>query len=496
VTVEHFDVIVVGAGLSGVGAGYRLQTSLPGKSYAILEARQTMGGTWDLFRYPGIRSDSDMFTLGFQFRPWDQARAIADGPSIRRYIEETAAAFGIDRRIRYGERVTAAAWDSDTARWTVEVNDGEQSYTCGFLYMCSGYYRYDQGYAPEFPGQDRFDGPIVHPQFWPEDLDYAGKRIVVIGSGATAVTLIPAMAATAGHVTMLQRSPTYIASLPAVDPVAAALNRRLPRRVAHQINRFKSIVLTQAFYQYCQRFPNGARRFLGRVTAAQLPAGYPLDPDFTPRYNPWDQRMCLVPDGDLFKAISDGRASVVTGVVDRFTQHGVRLASGEELPADIIVTATGLQLQMGGGANLSVDGRPTLPGDTFVYRGCMLSGVPNFAMCVGYTNASWTLRADLSSKYMCRLLRHMDSGGYTVAVPTRQAAGGDARPLLNLSSGYVQRAVSILPKQGARPPWMIRQNYLLDFFTAHLADVTDEMTFSTASGTAGPVQGVEPAAVG
>jgi cation diffusion facilitator CzcD-associated flavoprotein CzcO len=304
------------------------------------------------------------------------------------------------------------------------------------------------------------------------------------------------MAATAGHVTMLQRSPTYIASLPAVDPVAAALNRRLPRRVAHQINRFKSIVLTQAFYQYCQRFPNAARRFLGRVTAAQLPPGYPLDPDFTPKYNPWDQRMCLVPDGDLFKAISDGRASVVTGVVDRFTEHGVRLASGDELPADIIVTATGLQLQMGGGASLSVDGRPTSPGQTFVYRGCMLSGVPNFAMCVGYTNASWTLRADLSSKYMCRLLRHMDSGGYAVAVPTRREAGGDARPLLNLSSGYVQRAVSILPKQGARPPWMIRQNYLLDFFTAHFADVTDEMTFSSASGTAGSVQGVEPAAVG
>jgi cation diffusion facilitator CzcD-associated flavoprotein CzcO len=496
VTVEHLDVIVVGAGLSGVGAGYRLQTSLPGRSYAILEARHAMGGTWDLFRYPGIRSDSDMFTLGFQFRPWNKARAIADGRSIRRYIEETAAEFGIDRRIRFGERVTAAAWDTRAARWTVEVNGGEKSYTCGFLYMCSGYYRYDQGYAPDFPDQQLFRGQIVHPQFWPEDLDYAGKRVVVIGSGATAVTLVPAMAETAGHVTMLQRSPTYIASLPAVDPIASVLNRRLPGRLAHQLNRFKSIVLTQAFYQYCQRFPDAARRALGRMTAAQLPPGYPLDPDFTPQYNPWDQRMCLVPDGDLFQSIREGRASVVTGTVERFTESGVRLTSGDELPADIIVTATGLQLQMGGGAAMSVDGREVAPGDTFVYRGCMLSGVPNFALCVGYTNASWTLRADLSSKYLCRLIRHMTAHGYSVAVPTRRDAGGDARPLLNLSSGYVQRAVSILPKQGDRPPWMIRQNYLLDFFTANFANVADEMTFSSVNPAADPKPGVEPAAVG
>lgn len=476
VTTEHFDVLVVGAGLSGVDAGYRLQTSCPDRTWAILEARQSMGGTWDLFRYPGIRSDSDMFTLGFQFRPWAKARAIADGSSIRRYIEETAAEFGIDRKVRYGQKVTATSWDSGTARWTVEVNGGERSYTCGFLYLCSGYYSYDQAYAPTFPGQERFGGRIVHPQFWPEDLDYAGRRVVVIGSGATAITLVPAMAETAGQVTMLQRSPTYVASLPGIDPLAQLLNRYLPRRVAHQANRLKSIVLTQVFYQFCQRFPSAARRLLARLTAEQLPDGYPIDPNFTPRYNPWDQRMCMVPDGDLFKAISDGRASVVTGTIDTFTETGVRLTSGEELPADVIVTATGLQLQLGGGADMTVDEKPVAPGDTYVYRGCMLSGVPNFAMCVGYTNASWTLRADLSSKYVCRVLNHMREHGYRMAVPEHRE-DGVARPLLDLSSGYVQRAVSILPKQGARPPWMIRQNYILDYFTANYADITEQMRF-------------------
>ncbi|HET6965745.1 MAG TPA: NAD(P)/FAD-dependent oxidoreductase [Acidimicrobiales bacterium] len=483
-TTEHFDVLIVGAGLSGVGAGYRLQTSCPDRTWAILEARQSMGGTWDLFRYPGIRSDSDMFTLGFQFRPWAKARAIADGTSIRHYIEETAAEFGIDRKVRYGQKVTAAAWDSEAARWTVEVNGGERAYTCGFLYMCSGYYSYDEGYAPVFPGQERFAGPVIHPQFWPEDLDYAGKRVVVVGSGATAITLVPAMAETAGHITMLQRSPTYIASLPGVDPLAALFNRYLPGRVAHQANRLKSIVLTQFFYQFCQRFPALARRLLAKWTAEQLPDGYPIDPNFTPRYNPWDQRMCMVPDGDLFQAIKDGRASVVTGTIDTFTKTGIRLTSGEEVPADIIITATGLQLQLGGGANMTVDGTPVVPGDTFVYRGCMLSGVPNFAMCVGYTNASWTLRADLSSKYVCRVLNHMKAHGYRSAVP-EHVGDGAARPLLDLSSGYVQRAVSILPKQGDRPPWMIRQNYILDYFTANYADITEQMRFSGVGEPAG-----------
>lgn len=484
-STEHFDVLIVGAGLSGIGAAYRVQTSCPGKSWAILEAREAMGGTWDLFRYPGIRSDSDMFTLGFQFRPWGKARAIADGPSIREYIQETAHEFGIDRRIRYGQKVTSMSWDTASAQWTVQVNGSERSYTCDFLYMCSGYYSYDQGYAPEFPGRERFDGQVVHPQFWPEDLDYAGKRVVVVGSGATAVTLVPAMAETAAHVTMLQRSPTYIASLPGVDPLAARFNRYLPGKVAHQANRLKSIVLTQFFYQFCQRFPGPAKRLLQKLTAAQLPDDYPIDPNFTPRYNPWDQRMCMVPDGDLFTAISDGKASVVTDTIDTFTETGIRLTSGEELPADIIVTATGLQLQLAGGANMTVDGKAVIPGDTFVYRGCMLSGVPNFAMCVGYTNASWTLRADLSSKYVCRVLRHMDAHRYRIAVP-EHTHDGVARPLLDLSSGYVQRAVSILPKQGAKPPWMIRQNYLLDYFTANYADVTAQMRFGQAGGASSP----------
>ncbi|HET6875450.1 MAG TPA: NAD(P)/FAD-dependent oxidoreductase [Acidimicrobiales bacterium] len=482
---EHFDVLVVGAGLSGVGAGYRLQTSCPDKTWAILEARESMGGTWDLFRYPGIRSDSDMFTLGFQFRPWGAARAIADGTSIRSYIEDTAAEFGIDKKIRYSQKVTSMSWDSDHQQWAIEVNGGEISYTCNFLYMCSGYYSYDQGYAPEFPGQERFQGTVVHPQFWPEDLDYAGKRVVVIGSGATAVTLVPAMAETAGHVTMLQRSPTYIASLPGIDPLAAVFNKYLPKSVAHRANRIKSIVLTQIFYQFCQRFPRPARRMLAKMTAAQLPPGYPIDPDFAPKYNPWDQRMCLVPDGDLFKAISDRKASVVTGTIESFTETGIRLTTGDELPADVIVTATGLQLQLAGGAAMTVDGREVVPGETFVYRGCMLSEVPNFALCVGYTNASWTLRADLSSQYVCRVLNHMDAHGFSVAMPHHED-DGTARPLLDLSSGYVQRAVDILPKQGAKPPWMIRQNYLLDFFTAKYADVTEQMQFSRP--TPGPRQ--------
>lgn len=485
VNCEHFDILIVGAGLSGIGAGYRVQTELPGKSWAILEARPSMGGTWDLFRYPGVRSDSDMFTLGFQFRPWGKARAIADGPSIRQYIEETAAEFGIDKKVRFGQKVTSADWDPSTARWTVRVNGGELVYTCGFLYTCSGYYRYDAGYSPLFAGQEKFEGRIVHPQFWPDDLDYSGRRVVVIGSGATAVTLVPAMAATAEHVTMLQRSPTYIASLPGVDPVAARLNRWLPSRWAHQANRLKSVVLTQAFYQFCRRFPGRARSLLARMTAAQLPAGYALDPDFTPSYNPWDQRMCLVPDGDLFQAIGDGRASVKTGTIDCFTAGGIRLSSGEELPADVIVTATGLQLQLLGGAELSIAGRALEPAEHFVYRGCMLSGVPNFALCVGYTNASWTLRADLSSRYVCRLLRHMDAHGFTVAEP-RHDSPGSSRPLLDLSSGYVQRSISELPRQGDRPPWVIRQNYILDYFTARYGDITEAMHFTRPAAATSP----------
>ncbi len=476
---EHFDVLIVGAGLSGVDAAYRVRTSCPGRSWAIVEARACMGGTWDLFRYPGIRSDSDMFTLGFPFRPWNEDRSIADGPSIRRYIEESAAELGIDRAVRYGQRVTAARWVSRTARWTVEINDGERAYTCGFLYMCSGYYRYDQAHTPEFPGQDSFAGPVVHPQFWPEELDYAGKRVVVIGSGATAVTLVPALAGTAAHVTMLQRSPSYMTSLPGTDPLASWANRRLPAPLAHRLNRARSIVFTQAFYQFCRRFPGAARRALRRMTEAQLPDGYPVDPHFTPSYDPWDQRMCLVPDGDLFKAVASGRASVCTATIDRIVPTGVRLRGGREVEADILVSATGLQLQLVGGATLTVDDREVTPADTFVYRGCMLSGVPNLALSIGYANASWTLRADLSARYVCRLLNHMVAHGYSTATPVKRG-GGTSRPLLDLSSGYIRRAEAALPRQGEASPWRVRQNYILDYLSERFSAVGADMHFASA----------------
>lgn len=477
-TTEHFDVIVVGAGLSGVGAGYRLQTQCPGQSYTILEGRSSLGGTWDLFRYPGVRSDSDMFTLGYPFRPWRQARAIADGQSIWNYIRDTAEEYGIDKHIRYDQRVTSAAWDSSRGQWTVHV-DGGASYTCRFLYMCSGYYSYEEGYIPEFAGLDRFTGQIIHPQKWPEDLDFDGKQVVIIGSGATAVTLLPAMADRTAHITMLQRSPTYIASLPAVDPVARVLRKFLPDRLAHRINRWKSVLLTQAFYQFCRRRPEQAKKFLRTATARHLPDDYPIDPDFTPTYNPWDQRMCLVPDGDLFEAIKAGRASVVTDRIDTFTETGIHLESGRDLDADIIITATGLQLVALGGMSVTVDGAPVEPHGVHVYRGFMLSGVPNLAMCVGYTNASWTLRADLTSQSVCRVINLMEREGYDFATPRYRESTEPDRPLLDLNSGYVLRAADKLPKQGARPPWRLRQNYLLDYLDARFGDISESLEFSS-----------------
>jgi cation diffusion facilitator CzcD-associated flavoprotein CzcO len=498
-TTEHFDVLIVGAGLSGIGAGYHLQARLPGRTYAILEAREAIGGTWDLFRYPGVRSDSDMFTLGYAFRPWKEAKAIADGPSILRYVRETAAEFGIDRHIRFRHRVVSAAWSSAEARWTVEVAVGPEAaqgerrrYTCGFLYFCSGYYSYEAGYTPDFPGLSSFGGQVVHPQKWPEGLDYTGKRVVVIGSGATAVTLVPSMAEKAAHVTMLQRSPTYIASLPAEDKVANAMRSLLPGVVSHRAVRWKNVLVSTAFYQLCRRAPKLARRVLRAGVAKELPKGYALDPHFDPRYLPWDQRLCLVPDADLFKALSAGKASVVTDRVEAFTPKGIRLASGQELEADLVVTATGLTLLPCGGVRLAVDGRDVELPRTFTYKGAMLSGVPNMAVCVGYTNASWTLRADLTSTFVCRVLEHMAARGYSTCVPRNDDPALTPEPLLDLASGYVQRSVDAFPKQGSRAPWKMRQNYILDRLALRVAAVDDGvLRFSRAADA--PAAGAPPA---
>ena len=475
-STEHFDVVIIGAGLSGIGAGYRLQTRCPRKRYVILEARAEIGGTWDLFRYPGVRSDSDMHTLGYPFRPWKEAHHIGDGQSILKYVRDTSQEFGIDRHIRFRQRVLSASWSSQDARWTIEAKreTGETVlYSCDFLYGCTGYYRYDAGYEPSFPGAERFRGRVVHPQHWPEDLDYAGKQVVVIGSGATAVTLVPAMSNTAAHVTMLQRSPTYILNLPNHDPLANLIRRVLPERAALRLVRWKNILISMGLYQLSRRAPDRMRRMLLDGAAQALPEGYEVDKHFKPRYRPWDQRLCLVPDSDLFKAISAGRASVVTDEIETFTDRGIRLKSGAELEADIIVSATGLQMLALGAVQLAVDGAPVDTPRNFIYKGTMLSNVPNFAFCIGYTNASWTLRADLASTFVCRVLNHMDRHGYRTCRPACEPAALEERPLLNLESGYVQRAAADLPKQAATAPWLIRQNYLLDSFTMKLSRLED-----------------------
>jgi monooxygenase len=489
---EHLDVLIVGAGLSGIGAAHHLEQRLPGKAYAILEAREAIGGTWDLFRYPGIRSDSDMHTLGYRFKPWTEEKAIADGPAILDYVRSTARERGIDRRIRFHHRVVAAEWSSEDSRWTVEAertDTGERvRLTCGFLWTCSGYYRYDQGYTPDFPGVERFAGRVVHPQHWPEDLDYAGKRVVVIGSGATAVTLVPAMAEEAAQVTMLQRSPTYIVSLPGDDPIARGLRRLLPRRAVYALVRWKNILIQAGIYQLSRRRPELVKRMIRRGVERALPPGYDVDTHFTPRYNPWDQRMCLVPDGDLFEAISRGDASVVTDRIETFAERGLKLESGAELEADVIVTATGLDLLFLGGMELSVDGEPVDVPQTMAYKGMMLSGVPNFAFTVGYTNASWTLKADLVAEYACRLLAHMDAHGYARCVPELDPAVAEA-PLLDFSSGYVLRALDRFPKQGAREPWRLRQNYVLDIRTIRHGAIDDgTLRFSRPASSERPAE--------
>ena len=483
--LEHVDVLIVGAGLSGVGAGCHLRTSFPDKSCAILEARDSIGGTWDLFRYPGIRSDSDMYTLGYRFRPWSDAKAIADGPSILNYVRETAREYGVDEKIRFGHRVVRAEWSTAEASWTVEATrtdtDEAVRLTCGFLLMCSGYYSYDGGYTPEFGGTERFEGEIVHPQKWPEDLDYAGKRVVVIGSGATAVTLVPAMAAAAGHVTMLQRSPSYIVSLPGEDGFANFLRRVLPARLAYSIVRWKNVLITSLFYELSRRRPRLIKALIRRSVARRLPPGYDVDTHFKPRYNPWDQRVCLVPDGDLFESIGNGQASVVTDRIETFTENGLRLASGRELEADLIVTATGLNLLPIGGMEIAVDGREVELAQTVGYKGMMFSGVPNLGVALGYTNMSWTLKCDLTCQYVCRLLNHMDANGYRQATPRSPDPSLPTQPLIDLASGYVLRSIDRFPKQGARAPWRLYQNYPRDILMLRHGTVEDEgIEFSRA----------------
>ena len=477
---EHFDVVIIGAGLSGIGAGYHLKTKCPTKRFVILEGRDCIGGTWDLFRYPGVRSDSDMFTLGYSFKPWTDPKAIADGPRILSYVQETAAENGIDKQIRFKHRVKRASWSTQDAMWRVEVERDAGggtaetiAFTCNFLFSCAGYYKYEEGYTPEFAGREDFLGQIVHPQKWPENFDYAGKRVVVIGSGATAVTLVPEMAKTAAHVTMLQRSPTYVVSRPAQDVLANKLRRNLPARVAYHLIRWRNVMWGMYFFRLSRRKPARVKKLILSGVRMALGPNYDIATHFTPRYNPWDQRLCLVPDGDLFQAIRDNRASVVTNEIDSFTGKGVRLKDGSQLEADIIVTATGLVLQVLGGVEVSVDGRNIDFAKTMNYKGMMYSNVPNLASAFGYTNASWTLKCDLTCEYVCRLINYMDRHNYRRCMPRNDDPTIQALPALDFSSGYVQRAIAKMPKQGSRRPWRLYQNYALDIVSLRYGKIDD-----------------------
>jgi cation diffusion facilitator CzcD-associated flavoprotein CzcO len=492
---EHVDVLIVGAGLSGIGAACHLRQRCPDRTFAILEARDAIGGTWDLFRYPGVRSDSDMFTLGYSFSPWKEAKAIADGDAIREYVRRTAREFDVDSRIRFRHKVVAAEWSSEDARWTVtaERSSGDTTadevetvtLTCSFLYVCSGYYRYDKGFTPSFEGVEDFAGQVVHPQHWPEDLDYAGKRVVVIGSGATAVTLVPSMAPTAEHVTMVQRSPSYVLTLPGKDVIADKLIGKVPPKLLYPALRWKNVLMAMFLFQLSRRAPKVMKALLRKGVLSQVPPGYAVDTHFAPTYDPWDQRMCFVPDGDLFTSLRSGKASIVTGAIDRFTPGGLRMQSGEELPADIIVTATGLNVLAVGGMSLTVDGKHIDLGDTVAYKGMMLSGVPNFALTIGYTNASWTLKADLVAGYVCRLLNHMAAHDYQVVTPVLADPEVDMVPLIDLKSGYVLRSLEKLPKQGPAAPWRLYQNYPRDVYLMRHGPLDDDVRFDRVRTTAG-----------
>jgi monooxygenase len=461
--MEHFDVLIVGAGLSGIGAATHLRMKCPEKTFSILEGRAAMGGTWDLFRYPGVRSDSDMYTLGYRFRTWTDPKAIADGPAILNYIRDTAAEFDLDKEVRYDHRVKLASWSTEEARWTVDVETGNEMvrFTCNFLYLCTGYYDYESGYTPEWPGMETFRGTIVHPQKWSDDIDNAGKRVVVIGSGATAVTLVPALAETAQHVTMLQRSPTYIMALPSEDRIANILRSILPSRVAYALTRWKNVLLQMFFYILSRKRPERMKRLIAKAVKKEL--GEEFDErHFTPSYNPWDQRLCLVPDSDLFRTMREGKASVVTDHIESFTTTGIQLKSGEHLNADLIVSATGLNLKLMAGLQLVVDGETVEMSKTMAYKGMMYSDVPNLASAFGYTNASWTLKCDLTAEYACRLLNYMDRKGFAICTPRVNDPSIQPEPVLDFTSGYVLRALDTLPSQGSKMPWRLHQNYIKD----------------------------------
>ncbi|UJW31974.1 NAD(P)/FAD-dependent oxidoreductase [Saccharothrix sp. AJ9571] len=485
-TETHLDVLVVGAGISGIGAGRYLKAEHPAKSFAILEARGASGGTWDLFRYPGIRSDSDLHTFGYEFKPWRDRQSIADAPRILSYLRETVTENGLDAHIRYHHRLVSAAWSSETARWVAEVertDTGERlRLSANWLFCAGGYFRYDEGFTPRFEGRERFGGPIVHPQHWPEDLDHAGKRVLVIGSGATAVTLVPAMAGTAEHVTMLQRTPSYVMPVPREDKVANLARKVLGDERGYAFARRANIAKQIGVWKFCQRFPKAARKLIRWVNTRQLPQGYPVDEHFNPPYDPWDQRLCAVPNGDLFRAIRRGTASVVTDRITTFTERGVLLESGRELEADIIVTATGLNVQAFGGVELTVDGEPVNLPETVAYKGMMLSGVPNFAFAIGYTNSSWTLKVGLLCEHFCRLLAHMDEHGYDTCRPEPADPAMPTRPLLDFAAGYVRRAVDRLPRQGDRMPWLTSMSYHADVKLLRADSVTDpELHLSRAA---------------